>query len=131
MAHNSSLERNSPAGRNRWAAVRNSVGEPIETSWFTRFPLPLCRSTASRHTEACGSFDREGKPVSAIRRWLIVPPINRQPRDAAVEQGSRAAVANDGDIVVRRGLRCLRICNAPLLPKDNLSSRACALSRVR
>ena len=46
----------------------------------------------------------EGKPASAIRRWLIVLPINRQPREVAVEQGSRAAVANDGDIVVRRGL---------------------------
>src|SRR6516162_6877026 len=73
-------------------------------SRFTRFLLTLRRSTANRHIEVFGS-PVEGEPVSAICRGLIVPAIYCHPREVAIEQGSRAAMPDNGDVHMFKGFR--------------------------
>jgi len=64
----------------------------------------------------------KGKPVPAVCRGLVITPIDRQSREVAIEQGAGAAVTDDREVVVVRGLR-----NDPL----NRADDACLGSRCR
>jgi hypothetical protein len=74
----------------------------IQVSWFTRFSLPLRRSTTSVTFSA---RPVEGEPVSAICSGLIVAAIDRRPCEVPIEQGSRAAMPDNGDVCTLKGLR--------------------------
>jgi len=79
---------------------------------------PLHRSSASRHTEVFGSRGRTRTSFPICRR-LVVAAIDRQSREVTIEQGSGAAMTDNGQVAVG-GLRhdLLDGANNPRLGND-------------
>src|SRR5437763_13630116 len=91
------IEARSPATAT--STGKTAADELIGTGWFMSAPAALHRSSASHHAEACGSRGRT-RPVSPIRRRLVVAAIDRQSREVTIEQGSGAPVTDNGQIIV-------------------------------
>lgn len=62
-------------------------------SWVDRSPA-IMQKLSARLIEC--------KPVSAVRRWLIMASTDRQSREVAIEQSAGPAVTDDGNVVISR-----------------------------